>query len=365
MKKQVSRKVMTLFSTLFLLVALNTACESEQQKTQTNAQGIPVNVKTAKKINIPEDYQFSGTVRGSQQVKLSTKMRGKVTQLSVEEGDLVSQGEMLVRIKDQNVRAQKHQVEARLAEARANLQNTQTNLERIKALHKSGSATQKRLDDIQTKYRSAQSQVQALKSRLSEVEDMLDYTKLRAPFDGFVAKKRISKGDMASPGRPLLTVEDFGRAEVVASVPESQINLFTLQDTVKVSITATGYKQLSGTVKQINLSGSSASRQFKVKVDVPLPEDISRIKSGMFATVHLRKSGKPSIAVPQNAIIQRGQLNGLYTVSPDKEAVLRWVRTGQTHNDRIEILSGLAAGEQYVAQFKKGEIKQGKQLKTQ
>lgn len=351
---------------LLFSIAFITACGSGQRQADTDTQeAVPVGVRTAEKTNIPRDYRFSGTVRGSRRVQMSARMMGEVTQLSVEEGDRIEEGEVLVRIKDQNIQAQKRQAEAKLAQARASLQNAETNFQRIKALHESGSATQKKLDDTRTKYKSAQSKVNALKSQLSEVQDILNYATLTAPFDGFVAGKRISKGEIASPGRPLLVVEDFGRMEVTASVPESQINLFTLRDTVQVSIPAAGYEQLPGVVSQINPSGKSASRQFEVKVAVPMPEDERRIKSGMFAMLHLMKSGAPSITVPQNAVIERGQLTGLYAVSPDKEAVLRWVRTGRTHNNRVEILSGLAAGDQYIAQFEEGKLKEGQKLKIQ
>jgi RND family efflux transporter MFP subunit len=351
--------------TQLVLVVFIAACGSEPKQTESDASEVAVSVETAEKTTTPRDYRFSGTVKGARQVEISTKMRGKVTQLSVDEGDRIQKGQVLVRIKDQNIRAQKQQVEAKLREARSSLQNVKTNFQRIKALRETGSATQKKLDDMRTRYKAAQSKVEALESRLSEVSDMLDYTTLKAPFDGFVTGKRISKGDIASPGRSLLKVEDFSRMEVTASVPESQINLFTLKDTVGISITAAGYEQLPGIVEQINPSGRSASRQFVVKVDVPMPSDRSRIKSGMYATLHLRKGGKTTVAVPESAIIERGQLTGLYTVGPDKEAVLRWVNTGRSHNNRIEILSGLAAGEQYIAQFDEGRLQEGTPLNIQ
>lgn len=365
MINQLSNRPIIFSGILFLLVTFLSSCGSDAnvEESDQNTKSVPVGVETAEKTSIPQEYRFSGTVNGSRRVKISTKMMGKATHVNIDEGDRISEGEVLVRIKDNNVQAQKQQVKAKLSQARAGLENAETNFERIKALHESGSATQKEFDDMKTRYKSAQSKVEAMKSRLSEINDMLDYATLTSPFEGYVVEKRISEGDMASPGRPLLMVEDFRHMEVTASVPESQINLFTLEDTVRISIKAAGYDDLSGVVKQINPAGNRASRQFVVKVTVPMPrQEGDNIKSGMYATLHLRKGGEPTIAVPQQSVIKRGQLTGLYTVSPDEEAVLRWVRTGRSYEDRIEILSGLAEGDRYIARFEQGEMKEGKKL---
>ena len=348
---------------LLLAVTLLSSCSSDQQATRKDTESVSVGVQTAQKASIPNEYQFSGTLKGTRQVKISTKMMGKITHMNAEEGDRISEGETLVRIKDQNVESQKQQVQAKLNQAEAALENAETNFERIKTLYERGSATQKEFDDMQTQYRSAQSRVNALQGKLDEVNDMLDYTTLRAPFDGYVANKRVSRGDMASPGRPLLIVEDFGKMEVTTSVPESQINLFTLKDSVTVDIAAAGYHNLKGLIKQINPSGNQASRQFIVKVAIDRPkEESNTLKSGMFATISLMKGGEPTIAVPEQALVNRGQLTGLYTVSPDKEAVLRWVRTGRRYEDQIEILSGLAEGDRYIATYEPGLIEEGKQV---
>lgn len=349
---------------MFLLaVTFLTSCSSDNKQSKQETESVPVGIRTAQKASIPNEYQFSGTLKGTRQVQISTKMMGKVTHLNVEEGDRISEGQVMVRIKDQNVEAQKQQVQAQLNQAQSALENTETNYNRIKTLYEQGSATQKEFDDMKTKYQSAQSEVQALKSKLNEVQDMLDYTTLTAPFDGYVAEKRTSQGDMASPGRPLLILEDFGKMEVNTSVPESQINLFNLKDTVTVDIAAAGLKNLKGQIKQINPSGTPASRQFAVKVAISRPKgENERLKSGMYATISLMQGGEPTIAVPENALISRGQLTGLYTVSPDEEAVLRWVRTGRRYEDQIEILSGLAEGDRYIVSYEPGLIEEGKKV---
>ena len=85
---------------LLLVVTILSSCSSDQQATRKEAESVPVGVQTAQKASIPNEYQFSGTLKGTRQVKISTKMMGKVTHLNVEEGDRISEGETLVRIKD-------------------------------------------------------------------------------------------------------------------------------------------------------------------------------------------------------------------------------------------------------------------------
>ena len=149
-------------------------------------------------------------------------------------------------------------------------------------------------------------------------------------------------------GMPLLVVENTQSLEVIAQVPETDIQRFAVGDTVDIEIGALGDAATRGVVTQINPSGHYASRQYRVQVAV-LGGARDDVKSGMYARVVLRKGARSVIAVPQEALIQRGQLTGLLTVDPQNRALLRWVRTGKQYGDRVEILSGLAEGERYVA----------------
>lgn len=352
---------------LLILLALTltaVSCSSSEEGESPVQEAVSVNLRQAALQTIPASYRFSGKVVSDKTVRLSTKVSGKIIQLDLEEGDYVRSGETLIRIKDDNLQAQKNQVEAGLSEARASLANTEKNYERIKALFEQESATRKELDDITTGYEMSKAKVQSLEARLSEIRDMIDYTVLQAPFNGYVVSRMVSEGDLAGPGQQLISIEKESDMKVVVTVPETQISLFNPKDTVSVDITAAGKDDLPAIVSTINPSGNPASRQFSVEVRFPEPEQMQGLKSGMFAEVGLRSSGEQKVTVPESAIVERGQLTGLYTLNSNSEAVLRWVRLGEKNNGTVEILSGLAPGESYVASSE-GSLREGQKVNVQ
>jgi len=352
---------------LLALLSLTAGACSSTEESDTEAQNIPtVTVSKAGLSETSTAHRFSGTVASRRTVQISTKVTGRVTQLDVEEGDYVSQGEILVRIKDDNLQAQKNQVEARLTEAQAALKNNETNYRRINNLYEKESATQKELDDITTQYESAKANVKALEAKLQEINDLLDYTVLEAPFNGYVVGKHISEGDLAGPGQPLLAFEREGDMKVNLSIPESQIAFFQLNDTVSVYVPAVRAEAMTGIVANVNPSGKRGSRQFGAEIVFPNLDSDSGLKSGMFAEVSLVSQQEQSILVPESAVVRRGQLAGLYTLNDNSEVVLRWIRVGETDtgDGTVEVLSGLAAGEAYIASFD-APLKEGQKVDAQ
>ncbi|WP_171032909.1 efflux RND transporter periplasmic adaptor subunit [Fodinibius saliphilus] len=349
---------------LVILLMLGISCSSSEETEIDPQESVRVSVEKAKARQASNSYQYAGEVTSERTVTLSTKVMGRVSQLDVEQGDYLQKGEVLVRIKDDNLQAQKNQVEARMQEAKAGLKNTETNYNRLKALHEKESATQKELDDISTQYEMAKAKVNALEGKLNEINDMLNYTVLEAPFNGYVVDKRISEGDMAAPGQPLVSFEQEGQMEVEITVPETQISHFNRGDTVSVDIKAAGIQNLMGMVAAINPSGNRGSRQFRLKVRLPELDEEAGIKSGMFARVTRNSKGEPVVTIPQSAIVERGQLTGIYTLSSNNELVLRWIRLGDSNGQNIEVLSGLAAGEQYVSNVD-GTLREGQKVSTQ
>lgn len=339
-----------LFVPLVAFALFITSCGEEGPPEPTEQEPVSVETATATAAASAEIRRYRGTVRGLRRVPLSTKMMGTVERLPVEEGDRVQTGQTLARIRSQNVQAQRSQVQARLREARAALDNAETNFERMKALRKKESATQKEFDDAQTAYERAQAQVEALEGKLEETDDMLTYATIESPINGAVVQKPAEAGGLATPGRPLLVVETLDALKAVVQVREQAINRFATGDSVTVKIGAAGDRVQPGVVTQINPGGNPASRQFEVQVRLPdaNPSADGGLKSGMYAEVVHRTGTASTLTVPASALVERGQLTGLYAVKGGR-ALLRWVRTGAPRGDRVEVLSGLRPGETYVA----------------
>jgi RND family efflux transporter MFP subunit len=340
-----------LFAPFVALSLVLAGCGGDPPPETSDPNPVTVDTSTAALATSAAMGRYRGTLQGQRRVPLSTKMMGTITTLAVEEGDRVEAGQTLARIQSQNVEAQREQVRARLREARAARDNAQAQFERIQSLREKDSATEQEFDNAQTAYERAQAQVEVLEGKLAETEDVLSYAAIEAPMNGVVVQKQAEAGGLAAPGRPLLVVETTDALKAVVQVPAQEINRFATGDSVTVRIGAAGNRVQPGVVTQVNPAGHYASRQFEVQVRLPprAADDAAgaALKSGMYAEVEHRTGTASTLTVPAQALVERGQLTGVYAVS-DGRALLRWVRTGARRGDRVEILSGLRPGEAYV-----------------
>jgi RND family efflux transporter MFP subunit len=345
----------------FLLTATLAACGGEPETPSAGQEPVTVAVETVAETAHPKRTQYTGTVAGTERIPLSTRMMGRVDAVRAEEGMRVEAGEVLVRISADGVQAQRRQVEARKQEAEAALRNARTQFARLDTLLQRGSATQQAYDAAEARYERAQAQVEAVNNRLDEIDDALSYTSITAPAAGTVVDKRTEQGAMAAPGQPLLMLEVNRLLEVRTQVPAFAINRVAKGDTVQVAIPAL-QDTLRGHINQINPSASSESRQFRVRVVLHDPP--STVMSGMYAQVLHESGTEQLITVAAESLVERGQLTGVYTVTDDNHALLRWVRTGPRRNDRVTVLSGLQVGERYIRRAQ-GRLHDGRTVTVQ
>jgi RND family efflux transporter MFP subunit len=189
------------------------------------------------------------------------------------------------------------------------------------------------------------SRISQAKAEIGEAQAALDYSRIIAPFAGQVIERHVEPGSLASPGMPLLVLEQEGRVLVEAPVEESRTGSVMLGDAVGVDIGALG-KPVLGRVSEIVPTVHVASRAFLVKVD--LPPDLTGLKPGMFARVSFRVGRKTSLVVPASASSHSGALDRLFVAQGDRLR-LRMVTLGETQGGWTEVLSGLADGERVVA----------------
>lgn len=351
------------FLTLISVTLLFSACGSEEPG-ELNETAVNVEVATAEAAESGDTQKFPGNVESNNQASLSTIVMGTVTELPVSVGERVSEGDILARIKDDQIRAKKMQLEANMEQAKANLENTEKNYNRIKNLYAEESATSKELDDISTMYEIAQANVEALEASMREVNEMLEYTVIRAPFDGIVSRKFVSAGDMAAPGHPLVAVADPTTLKITANVPARWIGKISEGDSVNVSVSAAGINAAQAVLTAVSNAGDPMSRQYAIEAQITDPEVASQLKTGMFAEIGIQLDGIESLYIPTSALVQRGQLTGVYTVSENNRTVLRWVRTGIRAGESVEILTGLTPGEQYVSSMEQ-PVRQGQLVNIQ
>ena len=335
------------------LLAISSCSSNEKKETQNGADTAILVTVSQPGADFRQGLTVSGQVEATQTANISTRVMGYITKIYVKVGDRVSKGQLLATINHDDILAKRAQTDAMITEADAGFKNAQKDYDRFTALYTQQSASAKELDNVTLQYSSAKARLEAAKQQRNEVNAMLSYTNLTAPFAGTVSQKLVDAGSMANPGMPLLIIEQSGSYQINASVPESEISLIREGISVDVRIGAIN-RSIKGTVSQINRSSQNTGGQYMIKVNIPDNEK-QDVLAGMYANIFIPvpqvvKSSTTSqrVMVPLSAIEYKDQLTGLYTVGSNQTALLRWVRLGKTVGDKVEVLSGLSANDQFI-----------------
>lgn len=339
-----------LYTTLFLSVLFGVAScgNPSEERIENSKPAVAVTVATVNSEHNSPFLTASGTVDAVNSATLSTRMMGFVDNIHVNVGQKVSKGQLLVSINNSDLSAKQAQANAGIMEAQAAYTNAEKDYQRFQNLFNNNSATQKELDDMRAHYEMARARLEGARQMKNEVESQFAYSNLRAPFSGVVTNRYIEVGDMANPGMPLISVESPGEFEVTASVPEMEISKIKSGADVSVLLKSIN-AEVPGKVTEVSSSATHTGGQYLVKV--VLDKSDVEIFSGMYATVRFpveKTSEATLVLVPTEALVHRGELTGIYTVSQSNTAILRWLRLGRTYGDHVEVLSGLSAEDAYI-----------------
>ncbi len=341
---------------LFAAAVFVSGCGSKPggEQPQSTESAIKVTVATAGNTSITSAITAAGQVEAVQTANISTRVMGYITKVYVNVGDAVKQGQLLFTVNSTDIQAKRAQADAAIAQAEAALTNAQKDYDRFTALYKQQSATAKELDNVTQQYNSTKAAVEAAKQQRNEVTAQLQYTDVTAPFSGLVTQKIMDAGNMATPGMPVLALEQSGNLQVSASIPETQIAGIKQGGDALVTIKSAN-KTFMGKITQISPSSQFTGGQYIVKISLP-GEAENGLYAGMYVNVSV-PSAKPSIntdatnnniLVPGGCIFYKDELAGLYTIGQNKQAMLRWVRLGKTYGGKIEVLSGLDKDEPFI-----------------
>jgi len=349
--------------------ALLTACGSKPD----GAEGVPatvsgVTVETIHLQNWPDEYTATGTIRSANSSALGAQIGGTVREVRVQPGDRVQRGEVLALLDDRTPRAQLASAEAGVAASKAGLDEVEEALaastaqrklaeatyHRYQQLLAKNSVTQQEFDGAEAAYKSAvanqaaavarkqqmEAQGQAAQSQREAAQTMFSYSKIVSPIDGLVTAKLVDAGTLVMPGTPMFTVEDTAHYRLEASVSEDMLSKIRLRQQAEVT---TGQGRFSGTVVEVVPAADPASRTFVVKIALPAS---CSCRSGEYGTAAFAVGERKALAIPRSAIVDRGQLEGVYVVRSNGLAEYRLVKTGRTLDDHVEILSGLSDGDE-------------------
>jgi RND family efflux transporter MFP subunit len=359
---------------LFLPVSvlLLTSCGSEPARRAAQPQAPPVAVQVAAVTSQdwPTSYEATGTVRARTTATISSKVMGYVQRINVQVGDHVRQGQVLIALDARDLDVSLRRAEAGGAEvqsaipelenataaAKANLDLAQTTFDRMKELAGKKSISNQEMDEASARLKAAEANYEMMRSRRAQITSkaavveqevraagiMRDYAKLAAPFSGVVITRTVEPGNLATPGAPLLTIEQDGLYRLEASVDESKLASVRVGQAVEAVLEAD--RRLNARVSEIVPSVDAASRTYIVKLDLPATPNL---RTGMFGRAIFPLGVQQVVAVPLAALTERGQLQSVFVVE-DGMAHTRLVTTGRRTGNAVEVLSGLTAGERVV-----------------
>jgi RND family efflux transporter MFP subunit len=359
--------VLSRFVPLAVLVAAGlSGCSTERPAQPAAAETVRnVSVLPVQRADSPDLLEAVGTIRAAQTSQLASQTMGNIIELRAQEGDRVQRGQVLAIIDDAQPRAAVDRATAGESAAQQEVVASdsdfvlaQSTLTRYQTLYDRKSVSPQEFDEVKARYQAALAhrdmtragQVQA-RAALAQARTTLSYIRILAPFNGVITEKKADPGMLASPGLPVFTIEGLGHYRLEATVNESDLRYVRMGEQVPVIVDALETSQQKGKVVQIVPAADSDSRSFLVKIE--LPGD-TRLRSGLFGRAEFSRGNRSSLLIPQTAVVERGQLQGVYVLDQDRIANLRYVTLGKSAGSVVEVLAGLQEGERLVA--KPGEL---------
>ena len=303
----------------------------------------PLPVITVKAHAVDLAFPVESVVEAVQQATVGAQIAGRVLEVRADAGQSVKKGDVLMRID-----AREAAEAARAAEAQ--YANAKVGYERTKSL-----VTQKFMSPAALD--KARADLDSAAANRSAAGASQSHATIVAPLTGIVARRHAEMGDMATPGKPLFTIYQPGALRVTASVPQYRLKAMRDVSAARVEFPELG-KWIDAVRVQVLPTADAATHVSQVRVTLP---EVPEATPGMFARVHFVTGQAEKLTVPVAAVLRRGEVAAVYVLTADNRLSLRQLRLGDAVGQgEIEVLAGLAAGDQVVVD----PVKAGIQLKS-
>jgi len=323
----------------FCVLALLSAAATAQA-----AQPLPTASVQYRDVDIT--YATEAVVEAVKQSTVSAQVTGRIVEINYDVGDYVKKGQVIVRIDETEARQVVAGSQAQVAQAEAAFENARAALERNRELARQKFISQAALDKSEADFRVAQAQLSAAKAAAGQAATGKAYTVVVAPYSGVVAARLVEVGEMATPGKPLMTGFDPADMRVIATVPQYKVAEVRASPRAMVEIPSLN-KWIEA--KAITVLPSADVRTHATRVRLDLPENVREVYPGMFARAYFTVGTARRLVAPVAAVVKRSEVAGMYVVNNKGEVSFRQVRLGEPSGQgEIEILAGVSAGENVV-----------------
>ena len=320
-----------------------------QTRTGVSADGLRFSAVVAPDSEVPLSFRIPGYVIALKQVRgQDGRMR------DIAEGDRVSPGAVLVRIRSSEYEDKVHQASSQAAAAEAVFQKARLDFDRATHLYQSQSLTKPDFDSARAQYDASQEQLKSARALTSEAEIALHDTSLIAPFDGDIVKKTVEMGAFVGPGVPAFALAKTDTVKIVVGVPDTVLHSVKLGQPVEVGIDAFPARTFHARISRMSSAADAVTRNFDVEVAIPNPNHL--LKVGMIGSLQLGngdgRSRASALLVPLSAVVQANDGKyGVFVVSNSTAgavARLHSVDIGAVNGTEISVVNGLQAGDRII-----------------
>lgn len=285
-----------------------------------------------------------GSVQPRRKTQVASQLLATVREVKVQPGDRVEPKQPLVVLDDRELLAQQREAVAALTAADADVLTRKAEFERQEKLRMQGSGSTDEYTRAEGTYKVAKAQVDRAREAIARIDIMITYTRINASSAGIVADRFVDPGDLATPGTRLLELYDPAELEFHAFVPESLAPAVAPGQDLPVHVDAADFHP-KGRVREVVPQAQQLTRSVLMKLSLPPSPSVRPLLPGMFGRIEVPVGQAERLWVPREAVTHIGQLDLVEVENADGTLDRRFVRTGQVADGKVEILSGLAAGD--------------------
>lgn len=292
------------------------------------------------------EQAWDGVVEATHQATMSAQTSGRVLELPYDVNDYVEAGAVIVRFSNVEQQSGQHRAQAQIASAQAAFDEAQANYTRIAEIYARKLVAKAQLDQATAQRDSARAALQSAQASLREVSQQLDYTVVRAPYSGIVTKRFVQVGESVKAGQPLIAGVSLNELRINVQVPQSAVAAIRRYHAADVLLDGDGAQRVAAAKLTVFPYADADTHTFSVRLDLPPQE--TGLYPGMTVKTAFAVGEAQRLLIPDSALVQRSEVSGVYVVA-DNRVSLRQVRLGHRFGDRIEVLSGLSAGERVAS----------------
>ena len=327
------------------LAALCVACSEPGGTPQPQAPAValaPVVVQ-----DVTDRIEATGQLVAPDQATLAAEVAGRVTEVLVEEGSSVAQGEVIVMIDPERRELELDSATAQLAQMRVALAESERELKRVRKLYSQKVAAQARLEQAQTELALGRARLDAARAQHGVAKRALADANLAAPFPGLIAQRFVSAGEFVQVGQPLVALVALDPIEVEFRLAEQDSSRVELGQQVAVRVAPYPNEVFHATVTVISPTIDERTRTLRVKGRIENPD--GRLRPGLFARADLGVNQRSGVrTIPEEAILQRSDGAVVFRLDEDSRVERRVIAPGLHLDGRVEVLEGLAHDDRVV-----------------